>query len=132
MKNILIMEDNLSLAMDWRDAFELNGHQVTLCHTGDEAIVNLEEFEFDLVVTDMFVPKGKGGLHVIGKLATMGADAPVTIAVTGARGQSEYPLESTNIFLNQAKRLGSSVCIEKPFPAAELLMLARKLWDDDI
>jgi len=84
MKRVLIMEDNLSLAFDWKDEFELKKFDVTLCSDADQAISHLNDSDFDIVVTDLFVPKGRGGLHVIAKLLRMGKSAPPSIAVTGA------------------------------------------------
>lgn len=121
------MEDNIPLALEWKSAFETNGYKVTLCHSGDEAIAHLDETTFDLVITDMFVPKGRGGLQVIGKLLTMGEVAPPAIAVTGAVGR-RTPIQETNHFLEQARRLGASASIEKPFDAPDLVFLANQFW----
>jgi len=122
------MEDNIALAFDWRDEFELNGHKVTLCHTGEDAIAHLEKTKFDLVVTDMFVNGAKGGLHVITKLLLMRKEAPPTIAVTGERSGVSRDKES-NLFLRQALKLGASSVIQKPFPVGELMLAAHLLWD---
>ena len=127
MKHVLIMEDNMQLAFDWRDAFELNGHQVTVCHNAEDATAHLEQTKFDLVVTDMFVKKGKGGLHVIAKLTSMYEGAPPTIAVTGARS-SDGDKKNKNLFLEQAMNLGVCATIEKPFPADKLIKEANSLW----
>lgn len=122
---ILIMEDDLRLALEWRDVFQLNHYEVTLTHNGDEAIKMLETVHFDLVVTDLFVAKGRGGLSVVGKLIKMGRSAPPVIAVTGMLRENEAG--DTNSFLRQARLLGASASIEKPFAAAELIILAEKL-----
>ncbi len=127
-KHVLIMEDNIALAQEWRDEFELNDHQVTLCHNGDDAIAHLERRKFDLVITDMFVSRGKGGLHVITKLLLMRENAPPTIAVTGQRSGMSADKES-NLFLRQALKLGASSTIQKPFPVGELMLAAHLLWD---
>lgn len=126
MKRILIMEDNVSLAMEWRDVFALNNYDVTLTQDGDEAAEYLDAESFDLVVTDLFVKGARGGLHVIVKLRRMGAKAPPVIAVTGATGSAVRETE-TNLFLEQAKSLGASSAIQKPFGAVELVILAQSL-----
>lgn len=100
-----------------------------MCYNVDDASVLLESAQYDLVITDMFVPNGKGGLHIIGKLILMGEAAPPVIAVTGQRSTA-YPRGDTNLFLAQAKRLGASAAMEKPFAASELLAVAKKLWDN--
>ncbi len=130
MKRVLIMEDNIDLAINWKNAFELNGCKVTISHDGDEASTFLEKEEFDLVVTDMFVPHKRGGLHVLFTLFKMGKKAPPAIAVTGERISSRKN-EDVNMFLRQAERLGASSHIQKPFPPAELVVLAQSFWDKE-
>jgi len=113
MKHVLIMDDNMQLAFDWRDAFVLNGNEVTLCFNGDEAIAHLEKTRFDLVITDLFVANAMGGLHVVTKILAMKGKKPPTIAVTGTRLYSKAK-DDMNFFLRQVKQLGVSATIEKP------------------
>jgi len=129
MKHVLIMDDNVLLAEDWRSTFELNGHKVTLTHNGDEAVACLQTTEFDLVITDLFVPNAKGGLHVLGRLLAMRKRTPPVIAVTGTRRYTDVGDEK-NFFLQQTESLGVSATIEKPFASAELLLMAEELWDE--
>lgn len=128
MKHVLIMEDNVLLAHDWRGVFELNGHKVTLTHNGDDAIAHLETTKFDLVITDLFVPNAKGGLHVIGRLMRVKRPRPPVIAVTGKKRFKDQE-KDTNYFLQQTKHLGVSATIEKPFAPAELLLIAEEFWE---
>lgn len=126
MARILIMEDSLPLAMEWRNLFQLNGYDVVLTHNGEDAVAVLENQHVDLVITDLFVPQGKGGLTVMGKLASMSSNAPPVIAVTGAIGSNEFSSDQ-NRFLRQANRLGANWAIEKPFLPTELYELAEDL-----
>ena len=126
MKHILIMEDNMQLALEWRDAFELNGDNVVLCFNGEDAISHLKDLRFDVIVLDMFIDGGKGGLHVIASMRGMRDKAPAIIAVTGAISGA-YMTDSSNLFLTQAKNLGASATIQKPFLAAELVLAAHSI-----
>ncbi len=126
-KRVLIMEDNLPLALDWKQTFELNNCDVVLSHTGDEAAAHLDHEDFDLVVTDLVVPKKKGGLHVLAKLFTMGPKAPPAIVVTGSR-LAALGSAHIDIFLDQAARLGASASLQKPFHSGELMLLAHDVW----
>ena len=128
LKRVLIMEDNRPLAVEWRDAFALNNCQTVLCSNGDEAIEYLETETFDVVITDLFVKDGKGGLSVLAHLINMREKAPPAITVTGAYAHSDHH-EEKNLFLAQANRLGSTATIAKPFPALELVMLALNLGE---
>lgn len=128
-KRILIMDDNAALAMEWRDVFELNQIDVEISHTAEEAVEYLDAESFDLVITDLFVKGSKGGLHVLAKLMKMGTEAPPAIAVTGSFVRADRNQSDENLFLRQARKLGSSATIQKPFPPIELVVLARKLWE---
>ena len=126
-KRVLIMEDNRNLALEWKNTFVLNQCDVEVTHNGEDARLFLELEHFDLVITDLFVEGRKGGLHVLSHLVGMGPDAPPSIAVTGSFAYSSRSAEQ-NLFLAQASRLGASVNLAKPFPAIELVSIARSLW----
>ena len=129
MKHILIMEDDIALALDWKNAFELNGYDVTLSSDGGEAEALLKKNEYDLVITDLFVKEGIGGLHVSLKLYQMGRKAPPAIAVTGVATSRDNQGPDQNIFLEQARKLGSVGEIQKPFPAGELVVMAQSVFE---
>ena len=60
MSRILVVDDEPGLRKVVRDGLERAGHEVETAVDGDEAMGFLEEKEFDLVVTDLTMPK-KGG-----------------------------------------------------------------------
>jgi len=128
MPNVLIMEDNIALALEWREVFEMNGYNVVLEHDGDSAIERLETEKFDLVVTDLIIPKGRGGLSVIGKLRSMRKAAPACIVISGAKIDPNRR-DDTNFFLRQAEKLGADVTLQKPIQGAEIVAVAGKLID---
>jgi len=126
-KRVLVMEDNLSLALNWKETLELNDCEVVLSHSGDEAAAHLEQESFDLVVTDFVASKQKDGLHVLTKLFAMGRKAPPAIAVTDA-AVAAYGHEHVDIVLTQAARLGARASLQKPFNPGELMLLAHDVW----
>jgi len=128
MKRVLIMEDNISLAMEWSAAFELNHCDVTLCNNVDDAIGFLESEPFDLLITDLFVENQEGGLHLLRKLDLTANKGLPTIAVTGAKIPQSRGKDK-NVFLESARILGASKYMQKPFLAAELVVMAQDLWD---
>lgn len=130
MKRVLIMEDNIDLAMEWAAAFELNQCEVTLCNNVEDAIGFLENESFDLLITDLFVKEQEGGFHLLRKLNLNPEKKVPTIAVTGARiPQNNDKDKNKNVFLESATLLGASSYIQKPFPAAELVVMAHTLWE---
>lgn len=130
MIRVLIMEDNVSLAQHWKQTFELNAdYQVVICHNAKEALGFLDGEQYDLVITDLFVPGSSGGLGVLLKIFKMGQDRPLAIAVTGEKVPSVMS-DVKNVYLAQAARLGAAITLEKPFPAAELIIAAQGLLED--
>lgn len=127
MKRVLIMEDKISLAMEWAAAFELNHCEVTLCTNVEDATGFLEDGSFDLLITDLFVDGDQGGLHLLRKLSLTSGEKMPTIAVTGASIPKSNNKDK-NVFLESASLLGASAYIQKPFPAAELVVMAHALW----
>lgn len=126
-KHVLILEDNVALAMEWKNSFELNGIKVTVTHNSKDATEYLKLETFDLVVTDLFIRGGQDGLGILVQLIRMTGPRPPVITVTGAFLPSGAD-DQANLFLEQAKRLGASVTIQKPFPAGELVALATDIW----
>ena len=131
MKRVLIMEDNIDLAVEWADAFELNHFEVTLCNTVDDAIGFLRTESFDLLITDRFVKEEEqGGLHLLRKLNLTENKGLPTIAVTGAKIPQSREKDK-NLFLESARMLGATNYLQKPFPAAELVLMAHNLLDKE-
>ena len=129
MQRILIMEDNVLLAHEWQQCFLLNGFDVAMCHDGKEAVTLIENNEFDLVVTDLFVNGGSGGLHVLLAAKIRKQNAPSVIVVTGSVSPSSHRADG-NFYLQQASALGAKVVLEKPFPALELVSKAQSILSE--
>ncbi len=128
MKQVIIMEDNIGLAMEWAAAFELNDCIATLTIDVEETVEYLQSGDYDLLITDLFINRPEGGLHLLRRLSTEKYSIP-TIAVTGARVPNSQESDK-NIFLESAKLLGAVKSIQKPFPAGELVLMAQSLWAD--
>lgn len=129
MQRILIMEDNVLLAHEWQHCFALNGFDVTLCHNGKDAVTLIEDREFDLIVTDLFVNGGSGGLHVLLAAKIRKYNPPFVIVVTGSVSPSSHR-EGGNFYLQQASALGAKIVLEKPFPALELVSKAQSILSE--
>ncbi|MBU7316828.1 response regulator transcription factor [Paenibacillus oleatilyticus] len=60
MKNILIIEDETSIAELERDYLEINGYQVDMEHSGDEGLKKALMGNYDLIILDLMLPKVDG------------------------------------------------------------------------
>jgi DNA-binding response OmpR family regulator len=59
-QRILLVEDEPGLLNLLRTLLTPDGHDITTCTTGAEAIATLEDHEFDLVITDLGLPGADG------------------------------------------------------------------------
>lgn len=128
-KRVLIVEDNITLGLEWVSTFELNQCVVTLCDNVRDALDFLEAETYDLLITDLFLNEEKGGLHLLRELAKLEESPPPIIAVTGAVIPNSSHSDR-NIFLESARILGATSYIQKPFPAGELVVMAHDLWEN--
>jgi len=109
MGKILVVEDNDLLRSSVVQALVENGHNVSEVGDGEEATERLQEESYDVVLTDMRMPK-KSGLEVL-RFAKQVNDLTVAIVMT-AFGTIESAVE--------AMKSGAYDYIQKPFELEEL------------
>src|SRR5512134_3271715 len=109
MGKILVVEDNDVLRGSVVQALVENGHNVSEVGDGEEAMERLQEESYDVVLTDMRMPK-RSGLEVL-KFAKNINDLTVVIVMT-AFGTIESAVE--------AMKSGAYDYIQKPFELEEL------------
>jgi len=109
MGKILVVEDNDLLRSSVVQALVENGHNVSEVGDGEEATERLQEESYDIVLTDMRMPK-KSGLEVL-RFAKQVNDLTVAIVMT-AFGTIESAVE--------AMKSGAYDYIQKPFELEEL------------
>jgi DNA-binding NtrC family response regulator len=105
---VLVMEDETSLAKGLRMILEKEGYHVDIAHTGHGAMDALRKKEFDLLVADLRLPD-MDGMEVIREVKEKRPETK-TIVITG------YPSISSAV---DAMKLGVSDYLPKPF------------WDED-
>jgi len=110
MARLLLVEDNPDLAFGLRANLELEGHQVDLCDTGDQALPAVREQSPDLIVLDVMLP-GRDGFEILADIRKAGFTTPVLMLT--ARGE-----EADKVF---ALRRGADDYVTKPFGLLELL-----------
>lgn len=116
-QEILIVEDDESLAASLAKVLESEGYRVTTAHTGDEGCRRIEEDgdSISLVVTDLRLP-GASGLDLVAYAKDKHPHLPV-ILVT-AFGTADTAIEAT--------KRGAFDYILKPFEMPEILDLAER------
>ncbi|MGG7567682.1 response regulator [Rhodovulum sp. DZ06] len=78
----LVADDNADLAELWAIALRADGHDVTCCTDGNQAVNQMRVQDFDLLVLDLFMPGG-GALSLARVAVYNNPDAQVMV-ITGA------------------------------------------------
>jgi DNA-binding NtrC family response regulator len=117
MKSILIVDDHEISRKALRTILELSGYAVLEASDGNEAIRQFDNYNPDLVVTDLIMPE-KDGIEVLFEIKQKDNDA-IVIAISGGGriGPENY--------LDAAKKLGAIATFEKPLKP-EILLTAIK------
>ncbi len=112
---ILIVEDEKSMREVLRILLEGEGHEVATASDGLEGISCIEKDIFDLVITDMKMPKADG-FEVLKRIKEISPDT-IVVMIT-AFGNIETAIE--------AMKLGAYDYINKPFNIEDIRLRVRK------
>jgi len=113
MWRVLVVDDEDLLRATLREMLEDAGYIVTEAEDGVAGLQAFRDAEFDLVITDIIMPK-KDGINTIWQLKQMRPDVKIIAISGGVPGgpRSDLPL---------AKTYGAQRTLQKPFSRAELL-----------
>lgn len=119
MSRVLLMEDDVELAMELATELQDIGHDVALARSGSEARAELWHWDFDLLITDIIVRRGgrpvpDGGLGLISwvrhtTISTPGLKYLPIIAIS-----AEQTRAGMGFILPTADRVGADRVFEKP------------------
>jgi len=108
-RRIMIVEDDPALAEVVRDNLVMDGFDVTVARSGDEAISLSRTAAPDLILLDLMLP-GPDGFKLCGLLR---ANGQVPIIIVSARGQKADKLRGLHV--------GADDYVTKPFDMEELV-----------
>ena len=78
MKRILLAEDDRSLSRSMDTWLTLEGFQVVTVYNGEEALVKLTQQKYDLLITDIAMPR-LNGVDLIAKIRNMRPGLPIMV-----------------------------------------------------
>jgi DNA-binding response OmpR family regulator len=112
-KTLLLVDDDRDILTAMKAALEELGPSIFTATNGDEALIQAQEHNPDLVVLDMMLPK-RSGFLVMEKLkrGKKKTDLPHVIMVTGNEGARHKVY---------AESLGVEIYLNKPFRMEKLL-----------
>jgi len=115
VSRVLVADDEPAIRKVVRDALEREGHDVTTAIDGQEALERFEEGVYDLVVTDLAMPR-VDGLELVKEIRRK---SPLPVLVLTVRGEEREKVR----LLDE----GADDYVTKPFGVAELVARTRAL-----
>ncbi len=117
MKRILVAEDNRLILDTVAHSLSREGYDIIKAADGKECMTMLEGSDFDLIITDLYMPH-YSGLEVISNLSSKNKNI-TPIMVLSASGAEENVLKAFD--------LGVDDFMVKPFSLIELNVRVKKL-----
>jgi DNA-binding NtrC family response regulator len=118
METVLIIEDKESMSQMLKETLESEGYRIVIARDGMEGIRQIRESHFDLVLSDLKLPK-KNGVEVLKVSRTENPLIPVIVMT--AFGTIETAVT--------AMKEGAFDFITKPFDTDHLLLLIKRALD---
>jgi two-component system response regulator AtoC len=115
MRRVLVVDDEENIRLVLRTLLKKHGYEVEVADSGEAALVLIDSFGPDVILTDVRMPK-MGGMDL---LATLKAKQyPATVIVMSAYGNVDLALE--------AMKAGAYDYVSKPFKPDEIVLALRK------
>ena len=115
-KKILIVDDEVDLALLLQMIFEKQGYQTVLAHSGRAALAIVEREHVDAIVTDIRMPQGDG-VELLEKVRKQNQTKPVIVLVTGYSDLTQA----------EAYDRGAQAIFTKPFNKKAILETLERL-----
>jgi two-component system, NtrC family, response regulator AtoC len=115
MRRVLVVDDEENLRLVLSTVLKRQGYEVETAASGEEALVLVDTFGPDVILTDVRMPK-MGGMDLLATLKAKGNDA--TVIVMSAYGNVDLALE--------AIKAGAYDYVQKPFKHEEIILTLRK------
>lgn len=109
MKNILIVEDDPSIAELEKDYLDVSGFQVSICPDGFKALELIRENDYDLLIIDIMLP-GLDGLEILRRIRD---EKNIPVLLVSAKKEEIDKIKGFS--------LGADDYITKPFSPGELV-----------
>lgn len=121
MAHILIVDDDSSIRLLFKQFLEGEGYKVSLASDGQEGIALLKQQKPDLIITDILMPE-MDGLEIVREVRKHHSSIPI-IAISGGMRSGQIN------FLSHARTFGACRVFEKPISLAALLTAVKELLD---
>ncbi len=113
---VLVVDDDAIVIKSCRRILEAEGFEVTAVRSADEALENIKNFHFDLLLIDVKMPK-RDGMFLMQEIKNNWPEIPI-LAMSG------YPTPET---IADVLKLGATQFIPKPFRPDELIQTVHQV-----
>lgn len=104
MKNLLLVEDEESLGLLYKEAFTKEGYDVTAVMDADSAIEAIEKRHFDIIITDIRMP-GKNGIELISQIMGSRKNIPIIINTAYQSYQNDFMTWAADAYIVKSASL---------------------------
>ncbi len=115
MRRVLVVDDEENIRLVLRTLLKKHGFEVEVAEGGEAALVSLDSFDPDVILTDVRMPR-MGGLDLLAALRAK--QHPATVIVMSAYGNVDLAIE--------AMKAGAYDYVSKPFKPDEIVLALRK------
>lgn len=119
-QKVLIVDDEPNIVISLEFLLQREGYEVAVAADGEDALVKVKEFQPDLVLLDIMMPK-KSGFEVCQEIRANPAWAGIRIVMLSAKGR--------DIEVQKGLAVGADDYMTKPFSTKELAARIRQLLD---
>jgi two-component system response regulator AtoC len=116
---VLVVEDERAIQVALSGLLKKEGYEVELASNGEEAFLKLEDQVYDLVISDLALGRGPGGMEVLAASRKARSETPVVLIT--AHGNEKIAVE--------AMKAGAEDYLPKPFDNDELRLVVRRALD---
>ncbi len=116
MARLLVVEDERAIQLALSGLFRKEGHEVEVASDGTEALARLRAEPWDLVLTDLALGRGPGGLDVLRAARELRPEAAVVMIT--AHGSEKLAVA--------AMKAGAEDYVPKPFDNDELRLVVQR------
>ena len=133
MSQILILEDDVELSLQWARALEPHGYSVLVTHGANDALKAMEAYEVEVCVIDLLVRSEEvdvsdGGLVFLGRIELAKRQRLKIIGVSGSHSGSAGPQGFHGVDAERLLRtFGADIFLQKPFLDKELVTTVRAI-----
>ncbi|MCB1176197.1 MAG: response regulator [Leptospiraceae bacterium] len=118
-KKVLVVDDSGTMRTILTQSLQMSGigMEMTQAQDGEDALEKFKADTFELVVTDINMPK-MNGITLIQEIRKLNTDIPIIVITT----------ESKDAMKQEALSLGATGWITKPFKPAQVITLVKEIF----